>query len=128
GIAFKAAGDDGKLPMDEQSVLARTACPQRDQAVIADGSDSARGAAPPEEEFLLGMTLDLTEWDGISFWARRSSNDAQGGFRVVLGDKHTDDDLSYHPERHCLNARSEEHTSELQSRENLVCRLLLEKK
>src|SRR5436309_5846924 len=29
--------------------------------------------------------------------------------------------------RHLL-ARSEEHTSELQSRENLVCRLLLEKK
>src|SRR5690606_39664201 len=26
------------------------------------------------------------------------------------------------------NSRSEEHTSELQSRENLVCRLLLEKK
>src|SRR5690606_41127328 len=30
-----------------------------------------------------------------------------------------------HPEQY---ARSEEHTSELQSRENLVCRLLLEKK
>src|SRR5690606_40152151 len=29
---------------------------------------------------------------------------------------------------HLLVARSEEHTSELQSRENLVCRLLLEKK
>src|SRR5690606_11711623 len=28
----------------------------------------------------------------------------------------------------CLKLRSEEHTSELQSRENLVCRLLLEKK
>src|SRR5690606_41704913 len=28
----------------------------------------------------------------------------------------------------CMSARSEEHTSELQSRENLVCRLLLEKK
>src|SRR5690606_39824405 len=27
-----------------------------------------------------------------------------------------------------VNVRSEEHTSELQSRENLVCRLLLEKK
>src|SRR5436309_12500829 len=27
-----------------------------------------------------------------------------------------------------IRARSEEHTSELQSRENLVCRLLLEKK
>src|SRR5690606_41828570 len=30
--------------------------------------------------------------------------------------------------RHVDEARSEEHTSELQSRENLVCRLLLEKK
>src|SRR5690606_39599937 len=29
---------------------------------------------------------------------------------------------------HALEVRSEEHTSELQSRENLVCRLLLEKK
>src|SRR5690606_39343912 len=30
--------------------------------------------------------------------------------------------------RHLHGARSEEHTSELQSRENVVCRLLLEKK
>src|SRR5260370_10322986 len=30
--------------------------------------------------------------------------------------------------RECSNARSEEHTSELQSHLNLVCRLLLEKK
>src|SRR5690606_41868664 len=30
--------------------------------------------------------------------------------------------------RHVAPQRSEEHTSELQSRENLVCRLLLEKK
>src|SRR5690606_41530208 len=34
-----------------------------------------------------------------------------------------------HPAQHRrLPGRSEEHTSELQSRENLVCRLLLEKK
>src|SRR5690606_39404853 len=32
------------------------------------------------------------------------------------------------PERIVSGCRSEEHTSELQSRENLVCRLLLEKK
>src|SRR5436309_7685579 len=32
------------------------------------------------------------------------------------------------PGRSNWNSRSEEHTSELQSRENLVCRLLLEKK
>src|SRR5690606_40453062 len=31
-------------------------------------------------------------------------------------------------QQHDLSDRSEEHTSELQSRENLVCRLLLEKK
>src|SRR5690606_41437979 len=34
--------------------------------------------------------------------------------------------LDFH--RHRGTVRSEEHTSELQSRENLVCRLLLEKK
>src|SRR5690606_41752081 len=38
-------------------------------------------------------------------------------------------DLREAAEGHLLrSARSEEHTSELQSRENLVCRLLLEKK
>src|SRR5690606_41544328 len=31
-------------------------------------------------------------------------------------------------QRHAAGERSEEHTSELQSRENIVCRLLLEKK
>src|SRR2546421_7448109 len=30
--------------------------------------------------------------------------------------------------KYCANVRSEEHTSELQSRSDLVCRLLLEKK
>src|SRR5690606_40994539 len=34
----------------------------------------------------------------------------------------------YYPNRIHLEQRSEEHTSELQSRENLVCRLLLETK
>src|SRR5690606_41209463 len=37
--------------------------------------------------------------------------------------------IGYHLVTHlALHRRSEEHTSELQSRENLVCRLLLEKK
>src|SRR5690606_39685895 len=34
----------------------------------------------------------------------------------------------FREDRPCSECRSEEHTSELQSRENLVCRLLLEKK
>src|SRR5947209_16910086 len=37
-------------------------------------------------------------------------------------------DPSYGPGRRAQVARSEEHTSELQSRQYLVCRLLLEKK
>src|SRR2546421_4493059 len=37
-------------------------------------------------------------------------------------------DWRRHGGRHRLRARSEEHTSELQSRSDLVCRLLLEKK
>src|SRR5690606_40958428 len=37
-----------------------------------------------------------------------------------------EDESGVHPR--ILTTRSEEHTSELQSRENLVCRLLLEKK
>src|SRR5690554_7488334 len=36
--------------------------------------------------------------------------------------------VAYHEASHALLARSEEHTSELQSRPHLVCRLLLEKK
>src|SRR5690606_42084598 len=45
---------------------------------------------------------------------------------------HADDDASHHGVARSgsdlRHPRSEEHTSELQSRENLVCRLLLEKK
>src|SRR5579859_8246490 len=41
-----------------------------------------------------------------------------GGDHAVVG----------HPVEHPVAARSEEHTSELQSQSNLVCRLLLEKK
>src|SRR5690606_41809272 len=37
-------------------------------------------------------------------------------------------DVSHVWEKYAEAVRSEEHTSELQSRENLVCRLLLEKK
>src|SRR5699024_12036170 len=49
--------------------------------------------------------------------ARRCVGVAIGVVRIGFG--------SFHQVRHC---RSEEHTSELQSRFDLVCRLLLEKK
>src|SRR3712207_6879892 len=47
----------------------------------------------------------------------------QGDIRTVSRKTHGQFDVIY-----CLGIRSEEHTSELQSRQYLVCRLLLEKK
>ena len=37
---------------------------------------------------------DLTDWDGISFWARRGPN-SQTGVRVVVGDMFMDDDKAF---------------------------------
>src|SRR2546430_2856174 len=61
---------------------------------------------------------------------------ALGGFVVVTEHAHTVDDESKsilvfvartaNHTRHAPDHRSEEHTSELQSQSNLVCRLLLE--
>src|SRR5690606_42074261 len=52
---------------------------------------------------------------------------AEVGFNTGAIHQHRTDNHHLHPGILC-NLRSEEHTSELQSRENLVCRLLLEKK
>src|SRR5688572_31284182 len=53
-------------------------------------------------------------------------NDAQTRLdRYDTGVLHISCDESFKP---VIDARSEEHTSELQSQSNLVCRLLLEKK
>src|SRR3989442_11317518 len=62
----------------------------------------SRGSAPPDVPRQLGVRGRV---DGVSSaaWERRAS-------------------------RGCSHLRSEEHTSELQSRPHLVCRLLLEKK
>src|SRR3712207_7006974 len=53
---------------------------------------------------------------------RRRGVQPTGG-RAVRAEQHV-----VGPQHHALKARSEEHTSELQSRQYLVCRLLLEKK
>src|SRR5690606_39437775 len=52
--------------------------------------------------------------------------DVAGGNAAALGDDTGGELFAAHFARE--EPRSEEHTSELQSRENLVCRLLLEKK
>src|SRR5947209_13703153 len=55
---------------------------------------------------------------------------AHRGAMVVALDRGNADEFQccYHGWTYHLNGRSEEHTSELQSRQYLVCRLLLEKK
>src|SRR3712207_8444933 len=68
--------------------------------------------APVGDELLQGEARDLPAH-------RVEAGDDHGVGRVV------DDDVDAGGE---LEGRSEEHTSELQSRQYLVCRLLLEKK
>src|SRR2546427_9453123 len=60
---------------------------------------------------------------------RPGAGGAQAGERAVQG-LHPDSSGAQPAARsfRCARCRSEEHTSELQSQSNLVCRLLLEKK
>lgn len=86
-ILHKGCGNTGATACSNPAdALAYSACPARDRVEPEQ--------MPPNERFMRNVTLDLTQWDGISFWARRT-NDSQPGIRVALGDKYTDDDLSY---------------------------------
>src|SRR5947207_12231830 len=62
---------------------------------------------PPPRSTLFPYTTLFRSYCGLGVEARRGSHDLHGSGR---------------------NRRSEEHTSELQSHSDLVCRLLLEKK
>src|SRR5438874_6315909 len=74
---------------------------------------------PPRSTLFPYTTLFRSETSSSS--ERRSSQAA----RVSAGPSST---ARACPRGVCSSARSEEHTSELQSRRDLVCRLLLEKK
>src|SRR5690606_40822562 len=92
---------------------------------IASGP-SAGGASPGGAEGLGG----LTSWLIDSLFLNRPLEgrllDRGGGPHQLPGGGVPPRRVPEEPPRHLH--RSEEHTSELQSRENLVCRLLLEKK
>lgn len=66
-------------------------CPERDRLYK---DPKTRAKVPPEELALVGQAIDASQWDGISFWARRGPN-GQSGIRVLVGDKRTDDDMSF---------------------------------
>src|SRR2546426_5806896 len=76
----------------------------------------------PEERGGLARDLRRGQHQGVA--DRKGEMIAQSGkFRLVEAD-----DAVVRLREPCHHARSEEHTSELQSPCNLVCRLLLEKK
>src|SRR5690606_40909131 len=82
-------------------------------------------------EYYSVRLLDVLKFDGslnvaeAAILARKLPPSSRTVAAVQGGDEYWGWDF----ERHVLvSIRSEEHTSELQSRENLVCRLLLEKK
>src|SRR5690606_40327840 len=68
---------------------------------------------------MLGMGLPPAQVSASIHAAEVFTTGASGASHLAMGNV---------DKRLFLRLRSEEHTSELQSRENLVCRLLLEKK
>src|SRR3712207_8001962 len=88
---------------------------------------------PPRSTLFPYTTLFRSRGSGAGGRGRRRS--ARRRRRGRRGGGHTDHPVAAERRRPCravqsdaVAARSEEHTSELQSRQYLVCRLLLEKK
>src|SRR5690606_41980978 len=85
------------------------------------GAVERRLSLPRPSSFFLES--DGERRDLHSFPTRRSSDLAGNTLSEGVMAEEGINSTAYH-----IGPRSEEHTSELQSRENLVCRLLLEKK
>src|SRR5690606_19611939 len=98
----------------------------RDEGVHADrlaeaGGRAARVEVLACEDQQAELAHDHTEEAQRLVLFQQPMNQPQRGFAVAPPD-------GVHHREDVRLGRSEEHTSELQSRENLVCRLLLEKK
>src|SRR5690606_39980641 len=93
-----------KIQVIRGSTLAKTARSPTEKAPERIASAAKRSTIPMPRSIKLRLMLRTTSVSSVSFMAARR--------RASLK----------------TAKRSEEHTSELQSRENLVCRLLLEKK
>src|SRR3989442_400114 len=78
-----------------------------------------RSKAFPEDEAVLGLTYESARHQRMGSW--ESAIEKRVGPRGQI-------EVSVPADRPASRSRSEEHTSELQSRPHLVCRLLLVKK
>jgi len=85
--------DDGETPTADGKTTLRAlmqeVCPARDKLYRETGE-----VDESDEPHMIGMALDMSKWEGISFWARRSPN-SQDGIRIAVADKYVDDDMSY---------------------------------
>src|SRR3989442_2594952 len=130
--------DSGReLPQRFTEAHARTLL-QRASELLQARADIAFRAGTCErvvEEMPAGARSDVVDDAGYHFLS--AAHRAGSGVRVLLVDRVSRPELggeSVAQTRVCLvpygtrQTRSEEHTSELQSRPHLVCRLLLEKK
>ena len=88
-------------------------------SIIAAGTILSVSAAASAESPASGDAAGSGVWTDI---AGETSTSYDNLFDVILDEKYSDIWYQY-----CAAVRSEEHTSELQSPTNLVCRLLLEK-
>src|SRR5690606_41207126 len=86
-------------------------------------SDLFNFAAQYTDKFHFGMNLNA---HFVNY--ERSNAFFENNDNPVFPDGETTREIWYQNDLYTYGSRSEEHTSELQSRENLVCRLLLEKK
>src|SRR2546427_328568 len=85
------------------------------------GEESAARPGEPQHQLVPGSGLGVHEALGECEAARRAALDGVAGERERCAGEADERDVRG-------KRRSEEHTSELQSQSNLVCRLLLEKK
>src|SRR3989442_99721 len=140
-LAVVVACQDGSVaPTADRpsfAVAAPSACPSHADFVVSDEASllSAVASAHPNDTIALSGMIEMTfadvfvETDDLTFTCATPGSGLEAGpstglswLFVVLSKRVT-------VERLTLDAtRSEEHTSELQSRPHLVCRLLLEKK
>src|SRR5699024_11759012 len=111
--------EDGN-PQQPVSHLAATGPDQ--QAVVSARDTGANRLTVPGSLGLLDATIDRI----LALDRDRSAGNQTTGTLVLAGADHPV--TAYGAGQHQGAGRSEEHTSELQSRFDLVCRLLLEKK
>src|SRR5690606_41023390 len=97
-----------------------------------DNASSATINGSPALENFTAISTDVMQTESYLITLKGNTGGNYINIFTVYIDWNQDGDFSDAGETYQIgqifNSRSEEHTSELQSRENLVCRLLLEKK